>query len=71
MDFVTGLPESNCSDAIMVVIDRLLKMRHFIATTTTVSAQDAADLLVRNVFKLHGLPHTIVSDREPQFVAEL
>ena len=70
MDFVTGLPESNGFDAILVVVDRLTKMRHFIPTNTTIGAIGTADLLMRHIYKLHGLPDTIVSDRGPQFAAD-
>lgn len=69
MDFVTGLPLSDDKDAILVIVDRLTKMRHFIATTTTASAETVADLYVDYVYRIHGLPDTVVSDRGPQFVA--
>ena len=69
MDFVTGLPVSQGFDAILVVVDRLTKMRHMIATNTTATAEDVADLYVNNIYKLHGFPNTIVSDRGPQFAA--
>ncbi len=69
MDFVTGLPHSEGNDSILVVVDRLTKMRHFLPTTTTASAADVAELYVRNIFKLHGFPKTVVSDRGPQFAA--
>ena len=69
MDFVTGLPWSDGFDAIYVVVDRLTKMRHFIPCRQTTSAQDLADLFLQGIFRLHGLPKSIVSDRGPQFVA--
>ena len=69
MDFVTGLPMSNGFDCILVVVDRLTKIRHFIPTNTTIDALGTAELLVRHVVKLHGLPESIVSDRGPQFAA--
>jgi transposase InsO family protein len=67
MDFVTGLPWSNDHDAIWVVVDRLTKQRHLVPCRTTVDARDLADLFLQNVFRLHGLPLTITSDRGPQF----
>ena len=70
MDFVTGLPESNGFDAILVVIDRLSKRRHFSSCLTTINAQELAELFLRDIWKLHGLPSTIVSDRGVLFVAE-
>src|SRR5207302_5145348 len=69
MDFVTGLPWSNWCDAIWVVVDRLTKMRHFVPCRTTTSAEDLAELFLTNIWRLHGLPDGIVSDRGPQFAS--
>lgn len=69
MDFVTGLPWSEGFDAIWVVVDRLTKQRHLIPCTTNIDSAGLADLFIREVFRLHGLPDTIVSDRGPQFAA--
>ena len=70
MDFVTGLPESEGFNAVMVVVDRLTKLRHLIPCTTTTSSEDVAKLYLRNVWKLHGLPKYITSDRGTQFTAK-
>jgi hypothetical protein len=67
MDFVTGLPECEGYDAICVVVDRLLNMRHFIPCRTTIDARGLAEMFLREVVRLHGLPKTIVSDRGPQY----
>ena len=69
VDFVTGLERSRSYDAIMVVVDRLSKMRHFIPCRAECSAAAAANLFVNHVWKLHGLPSSVVSDRGPQFVS--
>jgi hypothetical protein len=69
VDFITHLPASRGYDAIMVVVDRLTKMRHFIACKGTCDSEEAARLFTKYVWKLHGLPTTIVSDRGPQFVS--
>jgi Integrase core domain/Chromo (CHRromatin Organisation MOdifier) domain len=69
MDFVTGLPTVDCYDAIWVVTDRLTKMRHFVPCSSTASAEDLADLFLEHVWKIHGLPDDIVSDRGPQFAS--
>lgn len=72
MDFVTGLPDCRGFNAILVVVDRLSKMRHFIPCTANedgTSAEETARLFVRDIFQLHGLPRTIVSDRGPQFTS--
>ena len=58
-------------DAILVVCDRLSKMTHFVATTERTSAEGLARLFQDNVWKLHGLPESVVLDRGPQFAAEL
>ena len=71
VDFITKLPVVAGKDAILVVCDRLLKMMYFMATTEGTSAKGLARLLWDNVWKLHGLPESIVLDKGPQFVAEL
>ncbi|KAG0154712.1 hypothetical protein PDIDSM_280 [Penicillium digitatum] len=70
MDFITHLPLSYGYDAILVVVDRLTKMKHFIHCKGTCNAEEVARLYTRHVWKLHGLPNTVVSDRGPQFVAQ-
>ena len=71
MDFITKLPVVVGKDAILVVCDRLSKITHFVATTEGTSAEGLARLFRDNVWKLHGLPESVVSDRGLQFVAEL
>ncbi|KAH0607973.1 uncharacterized protein H6S33_002025 [Morchella sextelata] len=70
MNFVTDLPESDEHNAILVVVDRLTKMRHLIPMTKEADSREVARLYIDNVWKLHGLLNTIVSDRGTQFVAE-
>jgi transposase InsO family protein len=69
MDCVTGLPWSNGCDAIWVVVDRLTKERHLVPCRTDVDAKELANLFIAHIFRLHGLPLTIISDRGPQFAA--
>jgi len=71
VDFITELPTVAGKDAILVVCDRLSKMMHFVATTEGTSAEGLARLFRDNMWKLHRLPESVVSDRRPQFVAEL
>ena len=72
MDFITGLPESSTgSNAVLTFIDRLSKQAHFVPTKTTVNAVDTADLYIQNIFRLHGLSRSIVSDRDPRFTSEV
>ena len=69
VDFVVELPESSGHDAIMMVVDAVSKRVHFILTHMTVTAEGSARLFLHYVWKLHGLPKCVVSDRGPQFVA--
>ena len=71
MDFVTGLPRTKKGyDTVLVFVDRLTKMAHFVPTTKTVTAEQTAELFFENVVRLHGLPKTTVSDRGPQFAGK-
>jgi len=69
VDFVVELPESSGHDAVMTIVDSVSKRVHFVPTHTMVTAEGAARLFLHHVWKLHGLPKRVVSDRGPQFVA--
>ena len=69
VDFISELPELGGYDSVMVAVDSVGKCSHFVKTVTTVTATGAANLYLRNVWKLHGLPWKVISDRGPQFVA--
>jgi hypothetical protein len=69
LDFVTDLPPSQSFDSILVVKDRLTKMAHYIPCHKTTSGAQTAELFLANIFKLHGCPRTIVSDRGVQFTS--
>ena len=71
VDFITKLPVVAGKDMILVICDRLSKMTHFVAMTEGTSVEGLARLLQDNVWKLHGLPESVVLDRGPQFAAEL
>ena len=71
VDFITKLPVVAGKNMILVVCDRLFKMTHFVATTEGTLAEGLARLFRDNVWKLHGLPESMVLDRGPQFAAEL
>jgi len=71
VDFITKLLIVAGKDAILVVYDRLSKMTHFVATTEETTAEGLARLFRDNVWRLHGLLESVISDRRPQFVAEL
>jgi len=70
-DFITKLPLAQGYDSILVVVDWLTKMVHFVPTTEKMLAEDLARLFRDNVWKLHGLLESIISDRGPQFVVGL
>ena len=71
VDFITKLPVSKGHDSILVVCDRFSKMSHFVATTEKTTAESSAELFRDNVWKLYGLPKSVISDRGPQFAAGL
>ena len=71
MDFITKLPLVVGKDVILVVCDMLSKMTYFVATTKGTLAEGLARLFRDNMWKLHGLLESIVSDRGLQFAAEM
>ena len=68
-DFITKLPLAQGYDAILVVCDQFSKIAHFIATTEKMSVEGFARLFQDHIWELHGLPESIISDREVQFAA--
>jgi hypothetical protein len=70
MDFVTGLPISNGYSVIFVVVDRFSKAVHLGALPAQFTAYKVAELFVNIVCKVHGLPKSIISDRDPIFISK-
>ena len=69
MDFVTALPKTREKfDIVWVVVDRLTKVAHFIPIKTGYTLERLAKLYVKEIVRLHGIPVTIVSDRDTRFV---
>ena len=71
MDFISGLPKSKGFDTIFVVVDRLSKYAHFILLKHPYTARRAATIFAKEVVRLHGVPQSILSDRDPLFVSVL
>jgi RNase H-like domain found in reverse transcriptase/Reverse transcriptase (RNA-dependent DNA polymerase)/Integrase zinc binding domain/Chromo (CHRromatin Organisation MOdifier) domain/Retroviral aspartyl protease len=70
MDLITQLPKTrNGHDAIAVFVDKFTKMVHIVATNTTVTAPELARIFFREVVRLHGIPKSIISDRDPRFTS--
>ena len=70
MNFVVGLPRAlGGYDAIWVIVDRLTKSAHFLAIRNNFSLNRLAELYVDEIVKLHGVPVSIVSDRDPRFTS--
>jgi transposase-like protein len=69
VDFIVELPESHDYDAIMCIVESLTKHVHFILMHTTINMEGTALLFLKEVWKHHGTPRAVVSDRGPQFVA--
>lgn len=70
MDFISGLPTSGRFDCILVVVDKFTKYAHFLPLRHPITAEDVATTFVNNVYKLHGMPDIIVSDRDPLFTSK-
>ena len=70
MDFIVDLPPSKGFDSIFIVVDRLTKMTYFVPYNKTVINKETARLFIDNVYKYHGLPDDIISDRGTQFTSK-
>ncbi|MCI30016.1 transposon TF2-1 polyprotein, partial [Trifolium medium] len=70
MDFITNLPTTHNKSVIWVVVDRLTKFAHFIALPTNFTAVSLAPVFISEIYRLHGAPKTIVSDRDRVFVSQ-
>uniref|UniRef100_A0AAV1VH10 Integrase catalytic domain-containing protein n=1 Tax=Peronospora matthiolae TaxID=2874970 RepID=A0AAV1VH10_9STRA len=71
MDFVFGLPkDARGNTGILVFVDRFSKMVHLVAVPETITASGCACVFIDTIFRLHGLPRELVSDRDPRFTAD-
>jgi hypothetical protein len=69
MDFIDGLLTSRHYNCLLVVVDKLSKFTHFIPLSHPYTASKVAELLVHNIYRLHGMPQSLVSDRDPIFTS--
>ena len=70
IDIIGPLPKSNGMDAIVVIVDRFTKMIHLKAAMTNILSEGIAKIYKDDIWKLHGIPRKILSDREPQFASK-
>ena len=71
MDFVTRLPwTSRKHDAVWVIVDRLTKSSHFMAVRMTFTLEELYKLYIREIVRLHEVPVSVISDRDPRFIAQ-
>lgn len=68
-DFIKGLPRSQLKNVILVVVDRFTKFVHFIALFHPYTASKVASLYMQFIFKLHGMPASMVSNKDPVFTS--
>ena len=72
MDFITSLPKNfRWHDSIMVEYDKLIKSTHFIPIKYTYKAVNIANIFMKDIFRLHGVPKVKVSDRDAKFTGNL
>jgi hypothetical protein len=69
MDFIEALPKSEGKDTILVVVDKLTKYAHFIPLIHPFTTKHIVQVFIDNVFKLHGLPQAIITDRDKIFTS--
>ena len=70
MDFVTHLPRTpRRHDTVWVIVDRLTKSAYFLTVRMTFTLEEFCQLYIREIVRLHGVPVSIVSDRDPRFIA--
>lgn len=69
MEFIIGLPRAQGRDYIYVVVDCLTKFAHFFSITGIYTATQVVELFFKEIFRLHGLPQSVVSDKSNKFMS--
>ena len=69
MEFITGQPKYQGKYNIYGVVDRFKKFAHFFVVTSIISASEVASLFLEDIFRMHGFPRTIISDRDRNFTS--
>jgi len=69
IDIIGPLPRSEDKDAILVVVDQFSKMIRLVPTTTSISSSEVARIYRDDIWKMHGIPKKIISDKGPQFTS--
>jgi hypothetical protein len=69
LDYLAYLPESNGFKSVLIVVDHLTRMAHSLPCSETVTSEETATLFLHGVYRLHGLPRVLVSNRDPKFVS--
>jgi hypothetical protein len=70
MYFITRLPKSaKQNDAIMVVVDRLRKSTHYVHVKSTCKEVNISNIFMKDIFRLHGMPRDIISNRDTKFTS--
>jgi len=71
MDFIVGMPRTDKHhDAIWVIVDRLTNSVYFLAVKVTFTIEQLADLYIKEIVRLHGIPLSIVLDRDTKFISK-
>ena len=70
VDLIGPLPESKGNDMILVIVDQFTKKSYFLPTTSSITSQGVAVLFQDNIFRDHGIPWKVISDRGTQFISK-
>jgi hypothetical protein len=69
LDYLTHLHESNAFNSVLIVVDYMTRMAHFLPCTETFTAEESVTLFLHGVYRLHGLSRVLVNDRDQKFVS--